>query len=320
MPKIGVPSGELHPVDRTLVQGGSSERARHKTRCYTGALAMGAEQQEVLSSGNPGRAARFVTAPQTQSTPALDRALTILELLGDSRFGFSLPQLVEKTGFPKSSVHCLLITLDRRGYLRRNKRTGRYQLGLKFLALANVTLSGIPIRECAASHLKLLADSTGLTAHLAIMENDEAVLISKHSPPGVFRLATWIGKHMDIHCTSLGKALIAHLPEQSIERIIHEHGMPRHNDQTLSSFKKLKADLALTATRGYSLDYEEDEVGMCCIGAAILDSLGKPVAAVSISGTTEQILSANIEQLAEMVKRTAAKIGEHMTDNSASAT
>jgi DNA-binding IclR family transcriptional regulator len=278
---------------------------------------MGAEPQDLLHSIHAGRPARFETAPQTQSTPALDRALILLELLGDSRFGLSLPQLVEKTSLPKSSVHCLLLTLERRGYLQRNKRTGRYQLGLKFLALANVTLSGIPIREYAAVPMKWLADSTGLTAHLAILESDEAVLISKHSPPGIFRLATWVGKRMDIHCTSLGKALIANLPEHAIERIIREHGLPRHNDQTLSSVKKLKADLTLTAARGYSVDYEEDEVGMCCIGAPIFDSQGNTVAAVSIAGSTEQIEAANLEHLAAMVKRAAAKIAEHLAENPA---
>jgi IclR family acetate operon transcriptional repressor len=61
--------------------------------------------------------------------------------------------------------------------------------------------------------MKWLADSSGLTAHLAILEDDKAVLISKHSPPSVFRLATRVGKLVDIHCTSLGKALIANLPE-----------------------------------------------------------------------------------------------------------
>lgn len=288
-----------------------------KAQCYTAVLAvMRTEQPGIPTNVNGGHVPRFVTAPQTQSTPSLDRALSILELLSNSKFGLSLPQLVEKTGFPKSSLHCLLVTLDRRGYVRRNQRTGRYQLGLKFLSLANITLSGIPIREIAAPQLKLLVDSTRLTAHLAILENDEAVLISKHSSAGVFRLATWIGKRMDIHCTSLGKALIAYLPEEVIERIIREHGMPRHNDQTLSSFKKLKADLALTAARGYSLDMEEDEVGMCCIGAPIFDSSATPVAAVSISGTTEEIMSAGVKELGELVKQTAAKIGAQMAESS----
>ena len=258
-------------------------------------------------------------AERTKSAPAVDRALTILELLGNSKFGLSLPELVEKTRLPKSSVHCLLVTLERRGYVRRNERTGRYLFGLKLLSLANTALSGIPIREIAAPHLKCLLDSTGLTAHLAILEKDEAVLIAKHAPPGTFRLATWIGKRMDIHCTSLGKALIAHLSEEVIDHIIREHGLPRHNDNTLSSAKKLKADLALTVSRGYSLDDEEDEVGMRCIGAPIFDPLGTPVAAVSIYGTTAQITPPNLERMAELVRRTATRISERLAALAAAA-
>lgn len=304
------PRGHPSGWTRTAFPPHSIFRANHH-HAIVSVPHMGTQEQEILNGTNLGQMRGFITAPQTRGAPALDRALTVLELLGQSKVGLSLPQLVERTRLPKSSLHCLLITLERRGYLRRNGRTGRHQLGLKFLALAKAALSGNPIRELAATHLKWLSEATGLTAHLAIMENDEVVLISKHSAPGVFRLATWIGKRMDIHCTGLGKAMIAYLPQDEIERIISEHGMPRHNDQTLCSFKKLRADLALTTSRGYALDYEEDEVGMCCVGAPIFDLQGRPISAVSISGTTEQI-APKVEQIAQQVKRTAEKIGEQV--------
>lgn len=174
-----------------------------------------------------------MAALNTQSVPALDRALTLLELLARSKAGLTLPELVQQTRLPKSSVHCLLVTLQRRGYLYRNERTSRYLFGMKLVSLANCAISGIKLRDQAMSFLRGLMHETGLTTHLAILENQEAVLISKCEPAGTMRVATWIGKQMDVHCTSLGKALIAYCAPDDLDRILKEHGLPRHNDNTL---------------------------------------------------------------------------------------
>src|SRR5579863_7727251 len=194
-----------------------------------------------------------MAAVKTHSVPSLEKALTILEMLAKSKVGLSLPDLVLKTGIPKSSVHCLMITLERRGYLYRNEKTGRYMFGLQLFRLANMAVSGLRLRDEGAAFLRELAAKTRLTAHMAILDQHEAVLVSKFEPSGLFRLATWIGKRMDLHCTGLGKALLAHLRPEEISRIIDAHPLPRHNDNTLFSRTRLAEDLARTAERGYSL-------------------------------------------------------------------
>jgi DNA-binding IclR family transcriptional regulator len=163
-----------------------------------------------------------------------------MELLANSRNGLPLADLARQMGLPKSSVHCLLLTLERRGYLHRNQRTNRYLFGLKLFSLANMALSGLELRERAAPFLHKLAEKTRLTVHLAILEQNEAVLIDKVEPLGAFKVATWLGKRMDVHCTALGKALIAYLPEEELGRLIRERGLPRHNDNSIVSPKKLK--------------------------------------------------------------------------------
>ena len=150
-----------------------------------------------------------MSAGATPSAPAAERTLSILELLSVTKNGLTLPELSRRLGLPKSSTYCLLVTLERRGYLHRNNRTHRYMFGLKLFSLANMALSGIELRENATGFLQSLMQRSRLTVHMALIEGDEAVLIEKVEPPGLVRLATWVGKRLDLHCSAV--ALIQRL-------------------------------------------------------------------------------------------------------------
>lgn len=247
---------------------------------------------------------------KTPSVPALERTLAILELLAGSRSGLTLPEIAKELQLPKSSVHCLLITLERHRYLNRNERTSRYTFGSKLFSLGNMSLSGLRVRQVAVPHMHTLMERAGLTVHLAVLEGYEAVLVEKAEPPGLYKLATWLGKRMDVHCTSLGKALIAHLPDDVLTQLFRERGLPRHNDNSISSLKKLKGELERTRETGYSMDDEEDEIGHRCIGAPIFDDSGQVIAAVSISGTVLQVREDNSPALAKEVRQSAAAISK----------
>lgn len=245
---------------------------------------------------------------RTRSTPALERALSILETLAEAPRGFSLSELTGKLHLPKSSLHCLLLTLERRGYLQRDSRAKRYMFGWKLFRLAHRLPAGARLREQAAPFLRNLMVRTRLTVHMGVLDRDGVVLIEKIEPPGLLRLATWVGKHMDTHCTGLGKALLAFLPSEEVDRLLREHGLPRHNENTLGSAVKLKRALAEIRAQGYAVDDEEDEIGLRCIGVPILARDGSPTAAVSIAGTTSQIHPGNLPQLTSIVKQTAKAI------------
>jgi DNA-binding IclR family transcriptional regulator len=257
-------------------------------------------------------------AIKTRTVPSLDKALCILELLTRSRAGLTLPDLVEQSGMAKSSAHYLLVTLERRGYVHRNERAGRYQLGMKLFSLANSALNGLGLRQKSAPHLAALRIKTGLTVHFAILEQNEAVLISKHDGQSGPKLATWVGKRMDLHCTGLGKALIAYLPASEVDDIVQARGLGRHNENTISNPKRFREELERVTRMGYALDDEEDELGMRCIGVPVFGRSGRPVAAISIAGTTSEIVPENIASLVADLKRTAARVGAAIADSFAS--
>jgi DNA-binding IclR family transcriptional regulator len=250
-----------------------------------------------------------MAAIKTQTVPALDRALSILELLAKSRAGLTLPELVEQSNLPRSSVHYLLVTLERRGYVQRNERTSRYLFGINLVSLANSAWNGLSLRQQAGPFLSSLVRRTQMTAHMGILKDGEAVIVAKHSPIDGVRMATWVGKRMEVHCTGLGKALIAHLGGSQLENIMREHGLPRHNENTIASPKKLREELVRVVQNGYSLDDEEDELGLRCIGVPVFDAAGAAIAAVSLSGTSSQFNEANYSFLIRETQNTAAEIG-----------
>jgi DNA-binding IclR family transcriptional regulator len=252
-------------------------------------------------------------AAKTPSVPALERGLAMLEIIARSKNGLTFSQVAKALNYPASSIHCLLLTFERQGYLCRSEITGRYMCSMKLVRIASMALDGVILRERASPLLRDLCASTGLTVHLAVRERNEAMVIAKVSSMGGQNIATWIGKRIDVHCTSLGKCLIAYLPEDEIDELTRKHGLLRHNENTISSPKKLKQELEKTRTLGYAIDNQEEEIGVCCLGAPVFSPDGAVVAAVSVSGTVSQIDFDNCEALIEAVRQTAKAIAESVS-------
>jgi DNA-binding IclR family transcriptional regulator len=248
---------------------------------------------------------------RTRSVPVLVRSLTILELLANSSNGLTLPEVARKLHIPKSSTHCILLTLLRQEYVDRSERTRRYVLGQKLFSLVSHSLAGQRVREAAMPHLRQLMLATNLTVHMGVLDGSEAILVAKVDPPGVTGLATWLGRRMEVHCTGVGKALIAHLPPQELEQLLRSRTFPRHNENTIVSAKRLLQELESVRSLGYATDDEEDEVGYRCIGAPVFEH-GRAVAAVSVAGTVVQVTSENTKELVRRLSRTSEAIGNSL--------
>jgi len=254
----------------------------------------------------------MISASKAYAVPSIERAITVLEFLAQSRRGFSVSEMSRRLGIPKSSTHLILNTLERRGFLQKNTQTGRYCFGLRLVSLSRSALENLDLREEAKPFLQSLMRKTGLTVHLAVLERNEAVIVEKVEAPGLLKLATWIGRRLDVNCTGVGKALIAFLPEDEFEQVIRAKGFPRHNDRTITSTSALKRELAEVRQLGYAFDDEEDEIGLRCVGAPIFDAHQRTVAAVSVAGTTSQIPLELVPALAGTVKQAAEAISERL--------
>jgi len=246
------------------------------------------------------------------SVPSIERALSVLECLGHAKRGFSLSEIGRSLRIPKSSAHLILSTLERRGFLQKNAKTGRYCFGLQLVSLSRSALENLDLRDEAKPFLRSLMQESGLTVHMAVLERDEAVIIEKVEGPGFVKLASWIGRRLDVNCTGVGKVLLAFLPDDELDYLLKTKEFARHNSRTIISKSALRRELKRIKQSGYSLDNEEDEPGVCCIGAPVFDEDGKAIAAISIAGIASQIGTDRVPILARLVTRVAGSISARL--------
>jgi DNA-binding IclR family transcriptional regulator len=234
--------------------------------------------------------------------PAVDRAMNLFELLACSRSGLTLSELSRKLSLPKSTTHYLIHTLETRGYLQRTV-DGRHALGLRFARLAAASTAEMDFCKEAKPYLRQLAVRLGLTTALTALRGAEAVVIAIGAAAQVGGGGVWIGRHVDLHCTAQGKALIATMSDEELGEVFGGREFAHFTSKTILSLSALKADLAEVRACGYSVNDEEYYQGVRAVAAPIFDSLGVVVSAVSVRGSCRQIPSDQLPHLGhEMIR------------------
>lgn len=235
---------------------------------------------------------------------AVERALGMLEAVAHEPEGLSNAEISRKLEIPKSSASYILRTLVKHGYLNRDANSGKYRVGLKILSLSRGALSGLDVRELALPIMRHLME-TNLTCHLAILDGPEAVYIEKVEPQGFIRMDTWVGRRMRVHATSVGKALVAHIPQQQLEKILAERSMEKRTPKTITSLGRLLKELEKVRTLGYAVDDEENNLGARCVGAPVFNQHGGIEASVGLSGTIHQVNEHTMPRIVEALKDAA---------------
>src|SRR5262249_2813884 len=148
---------------------------------------------------------------------SVERALAVLEAVAQRTEGMSNSGISHRLKIPKSSASSILRVVERGGGLSRGREQGRCHIGVAVGRLSHRALATLDIREIALPVLRQLVESSGFTAHCAILDNGRAVYVEKVEAPGFVKMDTWLGRRMEVHSTSVGKALVAHLPDAEIQ-------------------------------------------------------------------------------------------------------
>src|SRR6478609_3653416 len=230
----------------------------------------------------PGSKARPQRSPaqgERHNIQSVDRALYLLETIAEAGGEATLTELASRTGLNISTCHHLLATLIQRGFA--TKVPGRlYALGARIIYLAHACLQ-VDLPRRAQPYLEAINQATGETVHLAALQGDNVVTLAVREARHAVRVDTGrIGKMEAPHATSLGKAILAWLPEDEMRRIL-AHGMKRFTDKTITEFPALIESLRIVRRNGYALDREEFLPGVICVGAAIRDQAGTVIGAIS---------------------------------------
>jgi IclR family KDG regulon transcriptional repressor len=235
----------------------------------------------------------------------IDRAVAILEALGTRDDDLSLFELAERLDLHKSTIHRLLMVLERHRLVERHPESGKYGLGLKLFELGSKAFDRLGLGERARPYLERLAAETGETAHLCTLEAGEVLYLEKVEPSRTVRVPSSVGRRNPAHCTAVGKALLAFLPPTEVDALIRDRGLKAYTRHTLTTPALLKRELRAIRDRGYAIDDEEIEEGLRCIGAPVRDHSGRVVASMSIAGPAFRLTRAKITGAARLVTKAA---------------
>jgi DNA-binding IclR family transcriptional regulator len=235
---------------------------------------------------------------------SLGRALQILVSLGEG--DRSLDQLATELDVHKTTVLRLLRTMEAERFVRRDE-AHRYRLGSRLFALADASREQHVVRDVAAPHLRKLNQRTGQTVHLAAYENGQVIYIDKLDSVQSVRMYSQVGVPAALHCTAVGKVLLAAQPKRQREALLTTIEYHQFTPNTITGPDQLRDELDKVRTQGWSHDRAEHESFINCIGAPITERSGRVVGAVSIS-VPDVLLNYDqvLELLPDLLSTTAA--------------
>jgi len=239
-------------------------------------------------------------------------SLRLIRAFSEDHYEIGISDLAKRLGLAKSTVHRLASTLLEQGMLEQNAGDGKYRLGLALFELGTLVRRKMDFTMEARPFLRTLLEKTGETVHLAILDHDSVLYVISLESKQALRMGSKVGTRVPVHCTAVGKTLLAFQPEAEVERII-ARGLPASTPNAIVDAKALQRELALVRTRSYAIDDEESEVGLRAIAAPIRNDAGNVIAAISIAGPvhrmTRKTLLGWVRELVEAGDAVSQRLG-----------
>ena len=236
------------------------------------------------------------------------KALDVLDMVAAAGHPVRFTELLAQASYPKATLYRFLQTLTHQGMLAFDPDRGTYALGVRLVRLAHAAWAQSSLAPLARPHVDRLAAETGETVHLAQLDMGQVLYVDKRNAARPVEMFSSAGKVGPAYCTGVGKAMLAFLPPDALEKALIRQSFHRFTPHTLADRGALLAELAAIRDRGYGFDREEHEPGIICIARPILSRGGQVLGAVSVTSTTARTTLAALEDLAPRVGETAAAI------------
>ena len=222
---------------------------------------------------------------QGRSVHSVEKAITLLDCFWRSGGSLSLTELVQQTGWAKSTVHGLLASMLSSAVVEQDKSDGRYRLGYHLYELGSCVSASWDVVGIVRPRLEELAAKVGESTYLARLSGEELVLVECIEPHSAgFRVYNEPGTRIPLHCSSQGKCILAAMPEEKARELLMRKGMEALTANTITSWEGMASQLELTRELGYSVERGEYRVGLQSVGAPIFDSTGNCEYAIGIVG------------------------------------
>lgn len=247
-----------------------------------------------------------------EGTGALDKALDVLDVIGQVPSGLSQSELAERLQLPRTTVYRLLATLISRGLLRRDPLRKVYCLGFRCFEMARQVYAMPDLAAAAAVEIRLLRDLTGETSYLAVLDGLDVLSLDRCDGAHSQRSAAILGQRKPVYCTSQGKAILSALGPEERDGIVRDLALKALTPHTITTRRRLQAELSIVASRGYAVDDEEIVLGVRCVGAPIVDPQGQVRGAISVAGPAYRLTRARLDLLGPEVAEAARRIGAQL--------
>jgi DNA-binding IclR family transcriptional regulator len=241
---------------------------------------------------------------------SVDRAVAILDLL--AREGWRAgAEVARELGVHRSTALRLLGTLERHALVERDPKTAKYRLGRRLPQLASVVTGELDLRSVARPVCEELAEATGETVTLDVLEGDEIVPIEQSTASAAFVSVNWLGRRTPVHCTASGKVILAFAPDPIRARLL---GRPleRRTPRSIVEVAELEKQLSATREGGFARTFEELEVGLDAIAAPIYSAVGQVVAALDVSGPAHRFQASGGPDLVVLTREAAADVSRRL--------
>jgi DNA-binding IclR family transcriptional regulator len=252
--------------------------------------------------------------PNLSKNNSVLKAFHILFTFTKSNPEKSLAEIAKETNLNKTTVYRYLSSLVEIGIIDKNEQTSSYRLSLKLFDLGNRVQIKSNVVDLAHPILKDLVRKLKITVHLATIDRNEIVYLDKIKSQKSLQMHTSIGARVPVHCTALGKSMLAYLPESEIKDILNENTLIALTSNTVTNIDELLEHLKKYRLQGFAVDNEEFEEGLRCVAVPILGVNNSPIAVISVSGTPLQISEKTIPNIVASLKKAAKKISQQLVN------
>ncbi len=232
----------------------------------------------------PGKAGAL-----TGQVQSLTRGLSILECLAKAEGGLTLTDVGQRVQLPPSTVHRLLATLEKMGYVYQAGELGRWYVGLQAFSVGTSFLASRDFVAQSHPYMRRLMDQSGETVNLAILDVTEAVFVDQ------------------VQCREMMRTIVK-LGDDQIDAILKVRGLPRITGNTITTPETMWASVRVIRQRGWSFDDEEHAIGTRCVGSPIYDEHAETLGAISLAGPSSRLPDERIKQLGPLVAHTAEEL------------
>lgn len=244
-----------------------------------------------------------------RTVKSTETALAIVEHLKERDAG-RVTEIADELGLAKSTVHNHLATLRKHGYV--DKVGDAYKLGMRFLHLGEEVRRRDPGFEFAESKVEKLAEKTNERTQFIVENNGKGIYLARAMTPDAVRAASGIGEYTPLHASAAGKSILASLPDERVDEILEEHGLPAMTENTITDPATLREELAEIEDRGYAINRSEKTSGLWAVGVPVFRPDGQLLGALSVSGP-EFRMKGRMDELIDLLLGTANELELNLT-------